>query len=128
MTIFIIISGGILSLLLACFLVNKLFFSHERADILPYGELVKVNGENMHVYSLGEGDTTIVLLPGFGVPLPSTDFGPLMRELSRDYTVVCIEYFGVGFSDEAKTPRTNENYTHEIRAALSSAGFLPPSG
>jgi pimeloyl-ACP methyl ester carboxylesterase len=65
----------------------------------------------MHVYALGDGGKTIVLLPGFGVSLPSADFGPLMRELSKEYTVVCVEYFGIGFSDRTDTPRTNENYT-----------------
>jgi pimeloyl-ACP methyl ester carboxylesterase len=106
--------------------MNNVFFSHELDNITPYGKLVKVNGQNMHVYSLGEGAKTIVLLPGFGVPLPSADFGPLMRELSKEYTVVCIEYFGVGFSDETEVPRTNENYTEEVRTVLSLAGFKAP--
>jgi pimeloyl-ACP methyl ester carboxylesterase len=75
---------------------------------------------------MGDGEKTIVLLPGFGVALPSADFGPLMRELSKEYTVVCIEYFGIGFSDQTDTPRTNENYTEEIRTALSLAGFKAP--
>jgi pimeloyl-ACP methyl ester carboxylesterase len=67
-----------------------------------------------------------VLLPGFGVALPCADFGPLMRELSKEYTVVCVEYFGIGFSEKTDTPRTNENYTEEIRAALSLAGYRAP--
>lgn len=80
----------------------------------------------MHVYAMGTGEKTIVLLPGFGVSLPSADFGPLMRELSKEYTVVCVEYFGTGFSDQTDTPRTNENITEETRSALSLAGFKPP--
>jgi pimeloyl-ACP methyl ester carboxylesterase len=88
--------------------------------------MVEVNGKRMHVYSMGSGGKTIVLLPGFGVALPSADFGPLMRELSKQYTVVCVEYFGTGFSDQTDAPRTNENITEEIRSALSTAGFKPP--
>lgn len=107
-------------------MINKIFFSNELEGISPYGEMVNVNGENMHVYSMGDGDQTVVLLPGFSVPLPSADFAPLMRELSKKYTVVCIEYFGVGFSDQTQSPRTNENYTQEIRTALSLSGFAPP--
>ncbi|MCL2013323.1 MAG: alpha/beta hydrolase [Cystobacterineae bacterium] len=72
------------------------------------------------------GRKTIVLLAGFGIPLPSADFGPLMRALSKKYKVVVVEYFGVGFSEPTDTPRTNENYTQEIRKALSMAGFKPP--
>ena len=38
----------------------------------------------MHITQAGEGETTIVLLPGLGEGLPSADFAPLIRELSKD--------------------------------------------
>lgn len=126
LTILAIIFGSIVLLNLFSLFINQVFFSNELDNLAPYGELVEVNGKNMHVYSMGDGEETIVLLSGFTVPLPSADFGPLMRELSKSYTVVCIEYFGVGFSDKIDTPRTNENYTEEIREALSAAGFSAP--
>lgn len=126
MTIFLIILFIIISFSLIGFIINKVFFSKELDNISPYGNLIKVNGKNMHVYSMGEGEKTIVLLPGLGVALPSADFGPLMKNLAENFKVVCIEYFGVGFSDEIETPRTNENYTQEIRAVLKAAGFSPP--
>lgn len=108
------------------FIINSILSKGELEQIEPYGKMINVEGKNMHVNSMGNGSETIVLLPGFGVSLPSADFGPLMRELSKKYTVATIEYFGVGFSDEIDTPRTNENYTHEIRTALQKAGFTPP--
>lgn len=126
MTVFAIILGIIVCLNLIGFAVNQIFFSNELEAVSPYGQIVEVNGQKMHVYSMGHGGKTIVLLPGFGVALPSADFGPLMRELSKEYTVVCIEYFGIGFSGQTDTPRTNENYTEEIRTALSLAGFKAP--
>lgn len=120
------ILGIIVCLNVIGFAINKIFFSNELEAISPYGEMVEVNNQKMHVYSMGQGEKTIVLLPGLGLPLPSADFGPLMRELSKDYTVVTVEYFGMGFSDETDTPRTNENYMEEIRTALSMAGMKPP--
>lgn len=126
MAVVSIIFGALACLAVIGFAVNTLFFSNELEAVAPYGRLVAVNGHTMHVYSLGDGEKTIVLLPGLGVALPSADFGPLMRALAQDHTVVCIEYFGIGFSEPADTPRTNENYTEEIRAALSSAGFNAP--
>lgn len=126
MTVVAIILGIIVGLNIIGFAVNKIFFANELEAVSAYGQMVKVNGEEMHVYSMGTGEKTLVLLPGFGVPLPSADFGPLMRELSKEYTVVCIEYFGIGFSDQTDTPRTNENYMEEIRTALSLAGFKAP--
>lgn len=122
----VIFLGIIVCLNIIGFAVNQIFFSNGLEGVSPYGQIVDVNEHKMHVYSMGHGEKTIVLLPGFGVALPSADFGPLMRELSKEYTVVCIEYFGVGFSDQVDTPRTNESYTEEIRDALSLAGFKGP--
>lgn len=126
MRIFLTIVGVVITLNILGFVINSLFFRNELAHIEPYGKLVEVDGKKMHVYAMGKGKKTIVLLPGFGVPLPSADFGPLMRKLSENHTVVAIEYFGMGFSEETDNPRTNENYIHEIRTALSTAGFSSP--
>jgi len=126
MTVFAIILGVIVCFNIIGFAINKIFFANELEAVSPYGQMLEINGQKMHVYSMGDGEKTIVLLPGFGVSLPSADFGPLMRELSKEYTVVCIEYFGIGFSDQTDSPRTNENYTEEIRTALSLAGFKAP--
>lgn len=126
MTVFFIIVGVIVGVNLIGFAINKIFFRDELKNISPYGNMVEVGGSKMHVYSMGKSGKTIVLLPGFGVSLPCADFGPLMRELSKDNTAVCVEYFGIGFSDKADTPRTNENYMEEIRTALSKSGFKPP--
>ena len=92
----------------------------------PHGQLVKVNERNMHVRQMGAGEKNIVLLPGWGMPLPSVEFAPLMRELSKKHTVCLIEFFGYGHSDSTDRPHTNENYMQEIRTALSLAGLRPP--
>ena len=126
LTTLAVVFGVIVLLNLISLLINQVFFSNELDDIVPYGELVEVNGEKMHVYTMGNGRKTILLLPGFGLPLPSADFAPLMRELSKEYTVISIDYFGVGFSDTTDVPRTNENYIKKIRVALNAAGFSPP--
>ena len=88
--------------------------------------MIDVFDGQMHVYSMGSGEKTIVLLPGMGVALPSADFESLMRKLSERYTVVLVEYFGVGFSSETSRPRTSENYIEEIRSALTHAGVNSP--
>jgi pimeloyl-ACP methyl ester carboxylesterase len=107
-------------------ILHATYFKGRLEQIKPYGQLVDVEDGQMHVYSMGNGEKTIVLLPGMGVGLPSADFAPLMRKLSEKYTVVTVEYFGVGFSSETSKPRTTENYVEEIRAALNQAGFKLP--
>ena len=93
---------------------------------IPHGKLVKVKGKNMHVRQMGSSGKTIVLLPGLNDPLPSVEFAPLMRELSKKYTVCIVEFFGYGHSDSTDTPRTNENYVSEMREALILTGLNPP--
>ena len=121
-----IIVGGVIVLSFLGFIVNMIFFKDELEAIEPYGQLIEIEGKKMHIYSMGEGEEKIILLPGYGIPLPSADFAPLMRELSNDFTVIAVEYFGIGFSDETDTPRTNDNYIEEVRMVLSKAGYNPP--
>ena len=126
MMIFAIIVIVIAVCMLIGAILHSTYFKGKFEQIKPYGQLVNVDDAKMHVYSMGSGEKTIVLLPGMGVSLPSAEFGPLMRKLSEKYTVVCVEYFGVGFSSETVRLRTCENYAEEIRTALGKAGFKAP--
>lgn len=126
MMIFGIIVAVIAVLMLFGGILHATYFKGKLEQIKPYGQLVDVEDGQMHVYSMGKGEKTIVLLPGMGVGLPSADFAPLMRKLSEKYTVVTVEYFGVGFSSETSKPRTSENYVEEIRTALKQADFIAP--
>jgi pimeloyl-ACP methyl ester carboxylesterase len=116
----------ILILMVIGAILHNTYLKGKLAAIKPYGQLVAVDDGQMHIYSMGNGEKTIVLLPGMGVSLPSAEFSPLMRKLSGRYTVVCVEYFGAGFSSVTLNPRTCENYVEETRAALSCAGFKAP--
>ncbi|MCR3955307.1 MAG: alpha/beta hydrolase [Gudongella sp.] len=124
------ILGSFIGFIAVCILIGSVlhatYFRGKLDKIKPYGRLVKVEDGQMHVYSMGTGEKTIVLLPGMGVALPSADFSPLMRKLSEKYTVVTVEYFGAGFSSETANPRTTENYVEEIRTVLEKAGFNGP--
>ncbi|QRN84229.1 alpha/beta hydrolase [Chloroflexota bacterium] len=124
--IFGIMAAGVAVFLFIGAILHSTYFRTKKEDIQPYGQLVNVEDGKMHVYSMGSGEQTIVFLPGLGLSLPSADSSPLMRKLSTKYTVVCIEYFGMGFSTETSKPRTTENYVEEIREALKQAGFEPP--
>lgn len=126
MLIFGIIVAVIVIFMLIGGILHTTYFEGKLEQIKPYGQLVDIKDGQMHVYTMGNGEKTIVLLPGMGVGLPSADFAPLMRKLSEKYTVVIIEYFGVGFSSETSRPRTSENYVEEIRTALGAMGFKAP--
>mgnify|MGYP001100720598 CR=1 FL=1 len=118
---------GLIAVCLLVFAVlHATYFSARYNRLQPTGSLVDVFDGQMHVLTAGSGDRTIVLLPGMGVPLPSADFGPLMRRFSEEYTVAVVEYFGVGFSSGTSRERTSENYVEEIREALKKAKLSGP--
>jgi len=106
--------------------LHATLFKQRRNAISPYGNMVPVFDGQMHITDLGEGEHTVVLLPGMGVALPSADFGPLQRALAEDYKTVVVEYFGVGFSTTTERERTSDHYVEEIREALRVAGYEPP--
>lgn len=71
----------------------------EQGKIETYGQSVAVDGKTMNVFIQGEGEETVVLLPGYGTAAPALDFKFLVDELSPFYKVVVIEPFGYGLSD-----------------------------
>ncbi|WP_202915324.1 alpha/beta hydrolase [Paenibacillus paridis] len=100
------------------FIVNKISTKSEQGKIQTYGQLVPVDGKNMNVLIQGQGEETIVLLPGYGTATPALDFKPLIEELAPFYKVVVVEPFGYGLSDGTKKERTTENIVSEIHEAL----------
>ncbi|TDL32090.1 alpha/beta hydrolase [Jeotgalibacillus sp. S-D1] len=100
--------------------------SYEQKKYSSLGDLVEVDGNNMHVYTKGKGDNTIILLSGLGTAAPSLDFDPLINELSKNNKVAVVETFGYGWSAITKKERTVENIVEEIRMALKKANIQGP--
>ncbi|WP_372339131.1 alpha/beta fold hydrolase [Cohnella sp. WQ 127256] len=102
------------------FIVNRISNKSEQGKIEPYGQSVLVDGKNMNVLIQGQGEETVVLLPGYGTAAPALDFKPLVDELSPFYKVVVIEPFGYGLSDGTEKERSTENIVSEVHEALQS--------
>ncbi|MEC0244276.1 alpha/beta hydrolase [Paenibacillus chitinolyticus] len=100
------------------FTVNIISSKSEEGRIKPYGQSVTVDGKNMNVLIQGQGQETVVLLPGLGTGSPALDFKPLVEELSPFYKVVVVEPFGYGLSDGTDKKRSTENIVSEIHEAL----------
>ncbi|MCL2588034.1 MAG: alpha/beta hydrolase [Oscillospiraceae bacterium] len=90
------------------------------------GELVRVNGHHMHVFSEGQGAHTLVFLSGHGTASPTLDFKPLWSRLTDKYRIAVVEKFGYGWSDITKRPRDLDTMLAETREALQLAGIAPP--
>ncbi|ALC91490.1 alpha/beta hydrolase [Bacillus sp. FJAT-18017] len=100
--------------------------AYEKNKYPAIGQLVEVEGNNMHVYTKGNGDNTILLLGGLGTAAPSLDFDPLINELTKNNKVVVVEPFGYGWSDITSRERTVENIVEEIRTALEKLNIQGP--
>lgn len=110
----------ILLFIATVYAVNQISSASEQKRLQPYGEQVTVNGKQMNVMIQGDGDETIVILPGFGNASPALDFQPLISELLPDYRVVVVEPFGYGLSDRTEEERSTMNIVNEIHTALQS--------
>ncbi|MBP3272771.1 MAG: alpha/beta hydrolase, partial [Ruminococcus sp.] len=89
----------LLALLLVVFIYHRVMLSKEKPLLEPLGQMVEVDGNNMSIYTEGEGEHTIVIMAGAGTPSPILQYSPLYRKLSDTYKIAVIEKFGYGFSD-----------------------------
>jgi pimeloyl-ACP methyl ester carboxylesterase len=108
--------------LAATSITNAVATASEEKEIASYGERVDVDGKKMNVVVSGQGERTIVLLPGFGTAAPALDFAPLTAKLEQRYRVVVVEPFGYGLSDQTTKPRTSANIVAEVHEALGRVG------
>lgn len=88
-----------------------------------YGKFLEVHGKKMCVSVSGAGDEVIVIFPFYGSPSPILEMKALVSFLNEKYTVVTVEGFGSGQSDEPDTARTPQNIVKEVHNVLQQLGF-----
>ena len=112
--------------LFLCTAVHQILTLVEKKQNPTIGQYVTVDGQQMSLCILGNGEHTIVLLPGLGTTAPILDFMPLAKELAKENRVVIVEPFGYGWSDITSKERTLENEVEEIHTALHAAELNGP--
>lgn len=100
----------------------------ERKKIVPNGKIVKVDGDDFHVYSEGTPNDkpTLVMMSGASMPAPVYHYKKLYTLFSDEYRVVVPEKFGYGYSSINDSSRDIENILEQTRQALKLAGEKPP--
>ncbi len=88
-----------------------------------YGEFVKIHGKNMCVSVEGTGDEILSIFPCSGTPSPILKMKALVSFSSKKYTVVTVEGFGSGQSDNPNTVRTVQNIAKDVHSVLQKFGF-----
>ncbi|MBM7585478.1 pimeloyl-ACP methyl ester carboxylesterase [Bacillus pakistanensis] len=127
---FWVITRNILLSMVGALLIGAVFHNvmsiYEQKKYPALGKLVEVDGRNMHIYTKGNGENTIVLLSGLGTAAPVLDFEPLINELAKTNKIVVVEPFGYGWSDLTDKERTVENIVEELRTALNKSNIEGP--
>lgn len=118
LTIFIILVVGITYEQISEYVDNKKY--------KPVGNLINVDGHNMHIWAEGTGDETVVFGVGYQMPSGYVDFFPLYSEILKHTRVAVYDRPGYGWSDVADTPRDIDTITKEIHELLVQAGEKPP--
>ncbi|WP_176451693.1 alpha/beta fold hydrolase [Enemella dayhoffiae] len=109
---------------------NAVLTAYEKHNAInrlgPELRTTRVDGVGIAAHVQGQGERTIVLLPGLGTVSPISDFAPLARQLAGHARVVVLEPPGYGLSDAARTERTSANEVSDVRRALAQLDLPPP--
>ncbi len=88
------------------------------------GQMVEVDGRQLHINCTGTGSPTIVLDAGQGGW--STDWANLMPELSKNNQVCAYDRAGYGWSDAVEGTRSPQDAADDLANLLTAAEIEPP--
>ncbi len=87
-------------------------------------ELVGTRGGRLHVRCVGHGDTTVLLISGFGGD--STSWASIEPAIAKHARVCSYDRPGTGTSDPAILNSTFATQAHELRTVLDTVGESGP--
>lgn len=116
-----------MAFILVTFIYHRIML-HKEKPLLesPLGQMVEVDGNQMSIYTEGEGDHRLVIMSGGGEISPILGYGTLYRKLSDTYKIAVIEKFGYGFIDVVDGERDFDTILRQDREALQKAGDEAP--
>ncbi len=126
MKIFLIILFVVIIISIVSYINHTIRLNKESSLRKSIGSLVEVNGNNMSVYTEGNGPKTLVFMAGGGTCSPILDFKSLYSLLSDEYKIVVVEKFGYGFSDDIEVKRDIKSMLSDTRGALEKSGIKGP--
>lgn len=124
--VFIVLLVVIILLLIASNINHRNQLKKEAQENPPPGSLVDINGKKIHIFTKGEGDTTLVFMAGHGTSCPTLDFKPLWMRMTDVYRIAVVEKSGYGWSEVSNSPRDLDTILEETREALILSGETAP--
>ncbi|WP_225616167.1 alpha/beta hydrolase [Methylomonas albis] len=90
----------------------------------PPGQMIAVNGLNLHLYCLGSGSPTLILEAGLGENVLS--WYPVHAKLAQTMRVCAYDRPGLGWSDPVDAAIQPEEVAENLKALLHNGGIAPP--
>ncbi|MGA7382376.1 MAG: alpha/beta hydrolase [Terriglobales bacterium] len=118
---------GILALLLLAVIAGACYQYFEVtswAKASPPGRLAQVDGVPTHIYCMGIGNPTVVLVSGLGGDW--SDWGFVLHDVAAITRVCAYDRAGLGWSAATPAARTSRNIAAELEATLNAAGEKGP--
>lgn len=110
----------------AGFVYQWLGVYHDLPKHKPLGEQYDVFGHKMHLYTGGEGQSTVIFNAGWGTVNPYVDYYPLYDKIDEHTRFAVIDRFGYGYSDLTNRKRDIDNIVEEMHELLTKSEIQPP--
>jgi pimeloyl-ACP methyl ester carboxylesterase len=114
----------VLLLLAFLFLTLSSVAKSEEVSFEPPGQLIDVNGRDMHINCIGNKSPTIILDSGAGGF--SLEWRNIQYSLAQYARVCAYDRAGYGWSEMGPLPRTTKRIAHELHTLLENAGIHGP--
>lgn len=88
------------------------------------GQRIDVGGYQLHLYCLGQGDPTVILIHGLGGN--SYHWALVQPALAATTRVCAYDRAGYAWSDPGPRPRSPLQNAHELQTLLTAAGITGP--
>ena len=114
----------LLVLALAGVVIQLIATESDRRAYPPPGQLLNVNGHQMHIVCAGEGSPTVILEAGGGHF--SSTWAWVQPEVAKSTRVCAYDRAGYGWSEPGPEPRDAQRVADELHTLLGLAGVTPP--
>lgn len=122
------IAIGIFIMFLAIATYNQILIKVEESKFGPPGKLIEIDDHLMHIYSLGDMNSspTVVMTCGSGTPSAYTEFASLQAKVSTLTRTSVYERPGYGWSEFATTSRDTDQIVEDLSRLLEKSDEKPP--
>lgn len=125
------IKRGLLALIIllialptAGFLYETVMAAGDDQRFPPTGQLISVDGHQMHIRCMGQGSPTIIFESGLGGW--SDHWSKVQPEVGAFTRACSYDHAGLGWSESSNEPRTQEQIATELHDLLIAAHIQPP--